>query len=315
MAHHHLPCTPHTVRWGSFAASYPAVIEIEDGDSVTIDTLSGEPENLPPPPFTVLPQHRKILDHCTHGPGPHLVTGPVYVKGATVGQVLEVRIKDVTLRSDWGWNSIKRNRGGLPDDFSLHRQITIPINRETRRATLPWGGVVALRPFFGIMAVAPPKYMGEVSTIPPGVFGGNIDNRELVAGTTLYLPVCNEGGLFSAGDGHAVQGDGEVCLTALETSLTGTFEFHCRPDLSYTLPRAESGEHYITMGFDPNLDEAARIALRQMIEWLTALYEISSENAYRLCSLIGNLRVTQIVNGTKGIHMIVEKKQLLMALG
>jgi acetamidase/formamidase len=234
----------------------------------------------------------------------------VALAGAAPGNVLEVRITDVRLRGDWGWNAIKSGRGALPEDFPDHRQITIPIDAVLGRATLPWGGTIRLRPFFGIMAVAPPPSLGEIGSIEPRQHGGNMDNKELIAGSTLYLPVWNEGALFSVGDGHAVQGDGEVCLTALETSLSGTFELHLRKDLVLDMPRAETPTHLIAMGFHPDLDEAVKLALRQMIRWVTDETAMDAESAYRLCSLIGNLRVTQVVDGNKGIHMMVAKDEL-----
>ena len=166
---------------------------------------------------------------------------------------------------------------------------------------------IPLRPFFGCLGVAPPATAGRISSGPPGVHAGNLDNKELVAGTTLYLPIFTEGALFSCGDGHGAQGDGEVCITAIETALTGTFEFIVRDDLSFTYPRAETPTHYITMGMDPSLDECAKIALRDMIRLIGEVRGLSAENAYMLCSLAANLHVTQTVNGSKGIHCMLEK--------
>lgn len=314
MTHHHLCAAPDTVRWGSFSASFPVVLTVDDGDTVTVDTVSGEPDNLPGPPFTVLDNHREILELCRRGKGPHLVTGPIAIRGASVGSVLEVRIKDVRLRSDWGWNAIKSGLGALPEDFPTASQVTVPIDIQAQRADLPWGGCVQLRPFFGIMAVAPPPRFGTISSIEPDRHGGNMDNKELVPGSILYLPVWNKDALFMVGDGHAVQGDGEVCLTALETCMSGTFEFVIRRDLAFDLPHAETPRHLITMGFHPDLNEAVRIALRAMIAWITRKTGMEAVNAYRLCSLIGDLRVTQVVDGNKGIHMMVAKEELEMAV-
>tara|TARA_B100001971_G_C17846365_1_gene361178 strand:- start:29 stop:547 length:519 start_codon:yes stop_codon:yes gene_type:complete len=170
--------------------------------------------------------------------------------------------------------------------------------------------MLPLSPFFGIMGVAPPAAYGRIPSSTPREFGGNMDNKELVAGTTLYLPVWNEGALFSAGDGHAVQGDGEVCLTAIEASLSGTFELIVRKDLSLKFPRAESPTHYITMGMNEDLDDAAKQALREMIALLGEVAGLSPEDAYILCSLAADLRVTQLVDGNKGIHAMLDKAVL-----
>jgi acetamidase/formamidase len=175
---------------------------------------------------------------------------------------------------------------------------------------LPWGAELALKPFFGVMGVAPPPAWGRLSTIQPRAHGGNLDNKELVAGTTLYLPIHVDGALFSCGDGHGVQGDGEVCVTAIETGLIGTFELHVRPDMKLEWPMAETPTHVMTMGFDPDLDDCVVIALRDMIKLICARTGISREDAYTLCSLAADLRVTQVVNGSKGVHCMIEKKYL-----
>ena len=177
-------------------------------------------------------------------------------------------------------------------------------------AKLPWGTDLPLRPFFGNFGVAPPPNYGRITSVIPREHGGNMDNKELVAGTTVYFPVWNQGALFSAGDGHGVQGDGEVCLTALETGMIGTFELILRKDLSIDFPRAESPSHYITMGLNEDLDDAAKQALRGMISWITAISNLSREDAYSLCSLTADLRVTQLVDVNKGIHCMLPKSAL-----
>jgi ABC-type Fe3+/spermidine/putrescine transport system ATPase subunit len=161
-------------------------------------------------------------------------------------------------------------------------------------------------PVFGILAVAPPPNYGLCSSVEPREFGGNLDNKEFLVGTSLYLPVFVPGANFSCGDGHAVQGDGEVCLTALETCLAGTFELVLHKK-SLGMPRAVTPSHYITMGLDPDLDDAAKQALRDMIRWLVEMTGWSSEEAYVFCSLACDLRVTQLVDGNKGIHAMVAR--------
>lgn len=308
MAHHHVPAGPPTCQWGYLDAKSKPVARVKSGDSVTIDTVSGNAAFLPPADRFHIP--RALTDiHKTvpQGPGPHILTGPVYIEGAKPGNVLEIRIDEVTCTTDWGLNTIRPLSGTLPYDFNETRSLLIPLDRDRMVAKLPWGLDLPLSPFFGIMGVAPPPSWGRVSSVMPRAFGGNIDNKELVAGSTLYLPVFTEGALFTCGDGHGAQGDGEVNVNAIETSLQGTFTFIVRDDLTFTYPRAETKDHYITMGMDPDLDQCAVMALRDMITLLGEKSGLSREDAYTLCSLAADLRVTQTVNGCKGIHMVIAK--------
>src|SRR5262249_8322360 len=165
----------------------------------------------------------------------------------------------------------------------------------------------------GLRGVAPPPNGGTVSTSPPGRNGGNLENKELTAGSTLFLPIHVDGALFSVGDGHGLQGDGEVCVTAIETGLIGTFELIVRDDMRLEWPRAETSSHVITMAFDPDLDQCAVIALRQMVDLVAKAAGIRRQEAYALCSLAADLRVTQLVNGAKGIHVMVDKSCLVRA--
>jgi acetamidase/formamidase len=266
---------------------------------------------MPPSPY-VIPRALPAIHANSQQKLPgHMCTGPVAVKGAKKGQVLEVRIKDIQLHYDWGYNMIRPLSGALPDDFDTPTLIHIPLDRQKNTAKLPWGLELPLAPFFGVMAVAPPPAWGTISTLPPRRNGGNLDNKELVAGTTLYLPIHVDGALFSVGDGHGAQGDGEVCITAIETGLIGTFELHVRPDMSLEWPLAETPTHMITMAFDPDLDDCVVIALRQMIDLIVKRAGITREQAYTLCSLAADLRVTQVVNGNKGIHVMLDKKYML----
>jgi acetamidase/formamidase len=315
MQRHRLDASAETVHWGFFDASLKPHLTVDSGDTVTISTVSGGPDQLPVSTpdrsFTIPPALPEI--HCAMQPklGPHICTGPVAVRGAKAGDVLEVRIKSIELRYDWGYNIIRPGAGALPDDFETPRVIHIPLDRERMVGQLAWGAEIPLRPFFGVMAVAPPADWGAVSSIPPRANGGNIDNKELVAGTTLYLPVHFDGGMFSVGDGHGAQGDGEVCITAIETGLLGTFELHVRKDMSLEWPLAETPTHMITMAFDPDLDRCVVIALRDMIKLICARTGITREDAYTLCSLAADLRVTQVVNASKGIHVMLDKKYLV----
>jgi acetamidase/formamidase len=182
------------------------------------------------------------------------------------------------------------------------------IDRQRGVCVLPWGQEIDLDPFFGVMGVAPPPVYGLCTSIVPREFGGNMDLKELTAGTTLYLPVFVPGANFSCGDGHGVQGDGEVCITALETALSGTFRFTVRKDLQFKLPRAETPSHHITMAFNEDLDDAAKDALREMIKLIGERMGLEAADAYMFSSLAVDMRVTQLVDGNKGIHAMLPKR-------
>jgi acetamidase/formamidase len=302
-----LKATPETCAWGYFDASLAPVLTVDSGAKVVIETVSGGPVDLPGDGFHVPPELLDIHARSERMLPGHIVTGPVAIAGAKPGHVLEVRILDIALRQDWGYNFIRPLAGTLPYDFETERRVTIPLDAKAMTARMPWGLHLPLAPFFGVMGVAPPPNWGRISSIQPRAHGGNLDNKELVAGTTLYLPVFNDGALFSCGDGHGAQGDGEVCITAIETALRGEFQFILRDDLALTYPQAETPTHYITMGMDPDLDRCAEMALRDMIVLLNTRFGLSREDAYMLCSLAGDLRITQTVNGCKGVHMMMAK--------
>lgn len=303
----HIPASAETCAWGFFEARRTPIASIASGETVIIDTVSGGPAEMPVGDYFVPPELERI--HATSErmlPG-HILTGPVAVKDAKPGDVLEVQILDVALRQDWGYNLIRPLAGTLPYDFETARTVTIPLDQEKMTARLSWGLDLPLAPFFGVMGVAPPPNWGRISSIQPRAHGGNIDNKELVAGTSLFLPVFNDGALFSCGDGHGAQGDGEVCITAIETALRGTFRMVLHTDMVLTYPQAETPTHYITMGMDPDLDRCVEMALRDMIRLLQNKAGLPADDAYMLCSLAGDLRVTQTVNGNKGIHMMMSK--------
>ena len=224
--------------------------------------------------------------------------------------MLQVDIEAIDCFYDWGYNSVRPLVGALPDDFPERRNIHIVLDRAKKSWRLPWGQEIPLAPFFGVMGTAPPPAWGMLSTAPPRRNGGNLDNKELVAGTTLYLPIFVDGALFSAGDGHGAQGDGEVCITAIETGLTGTFRLTVRDDMRLEWPMAETPTHMITMAFDPDLDDCVVIALRQMLDLICARAGLDRYQAYTLASLAADLRVTQVVNGNKGIHVMLDKRYL-----
>ncbi|EEE35742.1 acetamidase/Formamidase [Rhodobacteraceae bacterium KLH11] len=301
---------PDTCHWGYFDATLSPVAAIASGAEITINTVSGGPQVLPGPGFHIPPELLALHDQGQPAMPGHILTGPVAVEGAMPGDVLQVDILDVQLLQDWGYNVIRPLAGTLPLDFEATRLTHIPLDAQAGEATMPWGLKLPLAPFFGVMGVAPPPEWGRISTIEPRANGGNIDNKELVAGTTLYLPIAQEGALFSCGDGHGAQGDGEVCVTAIETALQGRFRLTVRKDLRLTYPEAETPTHWITMGFHSDLDQCVEIALRRMIALIGEQTGLTREEAYMLSSLAGNLRVTQTVNREKGVHMMLEKAVL-----
>jgi len=305
-----IDASPDTVHWAIFDAALPPVATIDSGDTVTLNTVSGGPDVLPDDSFEILPEHREIHEKVTPGGAGHIMTGPVGVRGAQPGDMLEVRIQDVSLRTDWGWNRIRPLAGTLPEDFPTMTLNHLRLDREKMVGHMPWGVDLPLSPFFGVMGVAPPPAWGRITSIIPRAHGGNLDIKALSAGTTLYLPVFNDGGLFSAGDGHAVQGDGEVNGTAIETCLSGTFQLILHKNTPITMPRAENDSVYITTGIDPSLDNAAKQALREMIGLIQEKTNLSKEDAYMLCSLAADLRVSQTVNVHKGVHVMLKKSAL-----
>lgn len=307
MAKHQLNPSPETVHWGHLDASIPPRLTVESGDEVVIDTVSGGKDDLAGDLSIVRPIHRRIIETVPRIDGPHILTGPVAIHGAEPGDTLEVRIKAIELTEDWGYNLIRLGRGTLPEEFPRDNQRILPINRQTMTTHLPWGVEIPLKPFFGILAVAPAPERGRVSSVPPGEFGGNLDNKELRPGSSLFLPVFVPGANFSTGDGHAVQGDGEMDVTALETCMKGTFELVLHKGQRLNFPRAITPTHYITMGCDPDLNLAAKQVSHNMLDWLEELTGWKREEAYVFCTLACDLHVTQLVNRTKGVHGMVRR--------
>jgi len=314
-AEYTLAPTPQTVHIGNFNAANPPALRVNSGDIVNLEASTQiEPEavdasGVVPPgavPQYVRNIYRTVKDR---GPGPHILTGPIYVNGAMPGDVLEVRILQIELATDYGYNRQRPYTGALPDDFTAFWQRIIPIDRVHRTATVAPGVVIPLdHPFFGTMGVAPPEVLGRISSGPPGVHAGNMDNKELGAGSTLYLPVHVPGALFSAGDGHGAQGDGEVDLSAIETNLRGRFQFVVRKDMKLIWPRAETPTHWIVMGLNPKLDEAMKTAVRETISFITQRFpKLSREEAYAIASVAVDYHVTQVVDGTVGVHGMIPK--------
>jgi acetamidase/formamidase len=288
------------------------VLRINSGDVVEVQTLiTNSPTGLERafvPPGQVEQALRDVFKEVTDkGPGGHILTGPIHVEGAEPGDTLEVRIQSVKLAIPYSYNGFSPRGGFLPEDFPRSKTKIVPLDEKRMVGRFAEGIEVPLRPFFGSMGVAPPESAGRVSSVPPGVHAGNLDNKELVAGTTLFIPVHAKGALFAVGDGHAAQGDGEIDITALETSLTGTLQFVVRKDLHLKWPRAETPTHVIVMGLDRDLTQAAKLAAREAIEFLTTQKQLSPDEAYALASVAVDFRITQVVDGTKGVHGMIPK--------
>jgi acetamidase/formamidase len=306
--------SPTTVHWGYFDAALKPVATIDPGETITINSVSSaEMTSSTPTNITIRPELKAIQAAVTPELGPHILTGPVAINGAKPGDALRVEILDVKLADDWGFNLFKPGMGTLPDDFTEAKLVHLNIDMAKGTIATPWGVTLRADPFFGVMGVAPAPATGRVSSVMPSHFGGNLDNKELGAGAVLYLPVWTEGALFSCGDGHGVQGDGEVCLTAVETGLTGTFKIDLVKDAKLEAPYAETKTHLIAMAFDEDLDEAARVALRRLIALIVERTTLTSADAYQLCSLAADLHVTQLVNRSKGIHAMIKHDILAQA--
>ena len=309
---HDLLLTPAHVHWGYYDAKLPPALRMAPGERVRVETmvagglarlrLAGVAE-------TEIPAGLKAVEQgvTERGPGAHPMTGPIFVEGAEPGDTLEVRVLAIEFLHDFGVNAFSPGGGVLPDDFPYAKVKLLRWPAGATSVAFAPGVTVPLAPFFGSIGVAPPPLVGRISSRPPGWHGGNLDNKDLVAGTTLYLPVHVPGALLSVGDGHAAQGHGEVTGTALETSLRGTFEVRVHKGRRLRGPRAETPTHYISMGLNEDLDEATRLAVRELVDFLVTEKKMSPEDAYMLCSLSADLHVTQAVDATKGVHATLAK--------
>jgi acetamidase/formamidase len=309
---YHLDPSPSTVAYGYYWSEAKPALRVKSGDEVEVGTLiTSTPRRLAGAGVdSALIQQslRNVVDSVKdRGPGGHILTGPIYVEGADSGDVLEVRIEKIDLAIPYAYNAFGRTSGYLPEDFPYSKMKIIPLDKERMVAHFLPGIDIPLHPFFGSIGDAPPASMGRVNSAPPGIYAGNLDNKELVAGTTLYIPVWTKGALLEIGDGHAGQGNGEVDITALETSLTGRFQLIVRKDLHLQWPRAETPTHYIAMGIDSNLVTATKNAIRQAIDFLVTQKGLSRDDAYRLVSVSSDVDVTELVDGTLGVHVMIPK--------
>src|SRR5256714_9515931 len=310
---HTLMPSPSTVAFGYYDAAAVPVLRVRSGDEVIVGTMiTSSPtrlEQVGVKPADVQASLRAIYDSVKNrGPGGHILTGPIYVEDADSGDVLEIRIESIDLAIPYAYNGFGPKRGFLPEDFDYARTKIIALDKAKNVAHFAPNIDVPLRPFFGSIGVAPPAAMGRISSAPPGIHAGNLDNKELVAGTTLYIPVWTKGALLEVGDGHAGQGNGEVDITAMETSLTGRFKLLVRKDLHLTMPRAETPTHWIAMGIDTSLVAATKQALRQGIEFLVTTKGLSRDDAYMLTSIACDVDITELVDGTLGVHVRIPKR-------
>jgi acetamidase/formamidase len=309
---HDLPLAPQNVHWGYYDSRVKPALRIASGDRVRFETMIArgvERLKLVGVSDADIPESMRAVEAAVkeRGPGPHPMTGPIYVEGAEPGDTLEVRLLEIDFLHPYGVAAFSPGGGVLPDEFPYAHQALIRWPIGAKSVEFRPGVRLTLAPFFGSIGVAPPPLSGRLSSTPPGWHGGNLDNKDLVAGTTVYLPVHVPGALLSIGDGHGMQGDGEVTGAALETSLRGSIEVRVRKGQQLKWPRAETPTHFMTMGLDPDLDEATRLATREMVDFLVAEKRLSRVDAYVLCSLAVDLRVTQAVDGTKGIHALIAK--------
>lgn len=331
----HIPFTPENAILGHFSATKPPVAVVKSGTVVRIDVgggvrwgdgdpdawlkengiaqsledlpalqesirvLAETPNRLPPPPGS--PPNAR--------PGGHMINGPIYIEGAEEGDTLEVRILSVTPRIPYGTVGARPGSGGLPDLVPRPYMKVVPLDLKRNAGVFDETVEVPLGPFMGVMGTCPPDTEGPLRRSgPPGRFGGNLDCKELTAGSTLYLPVFKEGALFYTGDCHAAQGDGEITVNAIETSNTCTLQFILHKGRRLAAPRAETPTHYITFGLDPDLDGAMRMAMTETLDFLQEKQGYDFFEAYALTSIGVDFRVTQVVDGTLGIHAMIPKK-------
>lgn len=310
---HRLEATPATVAYGYYWAEAAPVLRIASGDIIDVDTLlTNSPTGLARagvPDARIQASLKAIVSEVTgdrKGPGGHILTGPVFVEGAEPGDVLEVKILSIDLALDYGYNGCS---GYLPDNCEKDVPAKIiALNKQRMTAEFEPGIVIPLHPFLGSMGVAPAPEAGRVSSNPPGRHAGNLDNRELVAGSTLYIPIFAKGALFEVGDGHVAQGDGEVDQTAIETSLRARIQLTVRKDMKLTWPRAETATDFISMATDPDLATATKGAIQEMIDFLVAEKKLTRHKAYQLTSIAGNVAITQLVDKPNlGVHVRLPK--------
>lgn len=302
--------TDSTVVVGSYWSEWKPVLQVHSGDYVRVHTLiTSTPDRLIAsgvPADSVEKELKEVQKVRDRGPGGHVLTGPIYIEEAEPGDVLEVHIQSIDLAIPYGYNAIGQS-GFLSDEIFDRKMRIVPLDKKKMMGHFADGIEIPLHPFFGSMGVAPPKEAGRWNSAPPWVHAGNLDNKELVAGSSLFIPVFVKGALFEIGDGHAAQGNGEVDITAIETSLKATLQFTVHKGNKLQWPRAETATHIIAMGCDRDLNAATHIAVREMIKYLMEEKKMTQSDAYMLCSVAGDVNITQLVDGNVGVHVMMPK--------
>ncbi|WP_019926424.1 acetamidase/formamidase family protein [Nocardia sp. BMG111209] len=334
---HHLASTPGTVYWGELpCAADTAVARIAAGETITVDTVSHEgilpDQGRDPREFFArfgVPADAVLADAVeiaaalprSAAAGPHVVTGPIAVRGAAAGDLLAVTVVDLTRRADYGIVSSRHGRGALPDSFPAGPVHSVFCRAAGDTATMPLrqdesayrdaGRAIRfpLRPFLGIIGVATSGAV-RANSIPPGPHGGNLDITCLTAGSTLYLPVQVDEALLYVGDPHYAQGDGEVALTAFEAPLRATLRVEVVPGAARVAggrPYAETRDLLIAIGLDADLDEACRESVRAALDLLAHRYDVPAELGYAYLSAAADVRISQVVDRVKGCHTVIRK--------
>lgn len=316
-----LKSTPNTVLWGYLAANLPPALTIKSGQIVQIETLSHQGLLTERDPVSffgaygisaeeVLPDAVEIYTKVKRpkGASVHVLTGPIYVEGAEPGDMLEVRVLDIKFRVPYGVNNTGPGRGVLPELLKGPNAKLFRLEPNRNVALFSDAIEIPLHPFMGIMAVAPAKSLGMISSTPPGVWGGNMDLKELVKGATLYLPVFNKGAQFFTGDGHAVQGDGEVDGGAIEISLTPTLQFILHKSKDFKTPMAETPDHYVMMGMSVDLNEATRFAVEEAVNFLQKEKGLSAAEGYTLASVAVDLAIAEAVDVVNLVSAKIPKR-------
>ncbi|WP_461081749.1 acetamidase/formamidase family protein [Spirosoma flavus] len=311
---------PENMVWGYYGADVPPVANVKDGDVVEIQTVnpSGVSRTNPEEFYTKnnlpLDQHAQevIAILKTVKPEPsgirgHMLTGPVYIEGAMPGDSLEIRILDMTFPAPFGVNSVWPGGGGIPDEVKTRETFVYRYDMKRKTASLKEGIDIPLKPFMGVMALSPPADMGRQSSIPPNFYGGNLDIKHLTKGATLYLPVSVAGGLFTTGDGHGAQGNGEVSGVAIETAINLTVKFIVHKGNTLKVPRAETPTHFITVGLDKDLNKAMKNALSETCAFIRDELGFTFNEALSIASTAVDFEVSQVVDQTLGVHGMIPK--------
>ncbi|XWW46509.1 acetamidase/formamidase family protein [Fibrella sp. USSR17] len=311
---------PENMVWGYFGADVPPVSRIKDGDIVEIQTVNPSGVSRTDPEAFYKTNNLTIDDHAKEviaimkqvKPEPsgirgHMLTGPIYIENAQPGDHIEIRILDLTLPADFGVNSVWPGGGGIPDLVKQRETFVYRYDAKRRTGTFIDGVEIPLKPFMGVMALSPPPETGRVSSIPPAFFGGNLDIKHLTKHSTLHLPVSVPGGLFTTGDGHAAQGNGEVSGVAIETAVNLTAQFIVHKNSGLKMPRAETPTHFIAVGLDKDLDKAMKQALAEAVQFVQTELGFTFNQALSIASTGVDLEISQVVDQVLGVHAMIPK--------